>query len=262
MKTVEKQAKKGRVGVALFLILFIATVFSSLYIYHQMYFYYEDIVNYLFSTTFDIIFVILFIFIALIHELNHWLSSYSFGIKNKYLGLSPIYWFVSPNFRNNKKYKKSIIILAGACYTIFESIILIAVIIFAFRTFFPLVFLSFAYDYFPIFFEIIYITIIMNLVNLLPIFKDDDGYMVVKQYISSKYINKMMIVVSLILYALIFIVLSVTLSSIFVVIMIGILSIVFYKYGKKILGFKLNSKPGWHKLKLFKITIGYYYKWE
>lgn len=71
MKTIEKQIKKGNVGIALFLILMVSAIISGIYIYSQMQYYLNSIFLFMYSITYYIIFIALFFSLALIHELNH-----------------------------------------------------------------------------------------------------------------------------------------------------------------------------------------------
>ena len=264
MKTIEKQIKKGNVGIALFLILMVASIISGIYIYSQMQYYLNSIFLFMYSITYYIIFIALFFSLALIHELNHWLSAHSFGIKNKYLGLSPIFFFVNPLLHNNKKYKKSIIALAGPSYTIFESFILVAFIILLANIFIHpfFAFNLFAFAYFPILFEILFVSVFMNGINLLPVFKGDDGYISLKYFNSNKTMDILIISMSAIIYIATILFIGLSFSAIFIITSFAVLSFIFYRYGSKIFGFKLIRKKGWHPIKLSKYTIGYYYKWE
>lgn len=165
---------------------------------------------------------------------------------------------------NNKKYKKSIIALAGPSYTIFESFILVAFIIFLANTFIHpfFAFNLFAFAYFPILFEILFVSVFMNGINLLPVFKNDDGYVSLKYFSSNKTMDILIISMSAIIYIATILFIGFSFSAIFIIASFALLSFIFYKYGSKIFGFKLIRKKGWHPIKIFKYTIGYYYKWE
>lgn len=264
MKSIEKQMKKGRIGIALFLTLFILSAISGIYLYGQMYSYSSILfTNNLGTYVFILFFIVILMVVAFIHELNHWLSAYSFKIKNKVLGFSFLFYFVSPVFTNNKGYKKALVVFAGPLFTIFETFIFVAVIILISHLFISsIAFHYFAIKYYPILFDFIFISVVINLVNLVPLIKGTDGW--AGLYILLKSKNKLnAIVICFSILSFIYFYLSLPLNlAIFEIISFIVIIIGLDKYGSKIFGFKISSIPGWHPIKILKYTVGYYYKWR
>ena len=145
---------------------------------------YDYNVGILFGSQFDkpipyftIFLLISLILLSVLHELSHWLSAKIQGMKNKMIGFAVFMFFVNPDMRGFKKYKKAIVGFDGS----FFGLAL------------PFIFLAFLYRFnlispelFIFIYVVGFINAIFEVMNLLPFFVGDDGYAIASFYIKDK----------------------------------------------------------------------------
>ncbi|MGC9090047.1 MAG: hypothetical protein ACP5IV_07900 [Caldisericia bacterium] len=125
--------------------------------------------------------VLIFIGILLItpiHELFHWFGAKIVGVKNKAFGISPLIFFVNPIIKEDMPYykiKKFYILLSGATYSILSAIIVFGISI-----------LYFPFSITQILYPLIIGAILINIFNLVPLFGNSDGDVILRDLVLHK----------------------------------------------------------------------------
>lgn len=217
---------------------------------------------------YTIVFISAIIFWAFMHEtFGHWLTAKIQHQPNLQLGVSPLFFFVTPQMKFTKKnrFKNFLTIINGPLLTILLQLIVFSIVTyFMFTNFVMSMWIPYMY-----FVSFIFIGLILNIYNLAPIFFGTDGFVALKLYIGHKrttFASTAFLFASLaVLYFTIYS------ANIFPFILTSIMCIamyvIYYKYGNKIFAFKLSHKKGWHVLrmnlkyknKIIRIPIGKYY---